>query len=201
MSGLLEALLGEDTDTIEKVRTNTGIDRKHAEQAYGAAVGTILRGLETKTQTDDGAESVWEMIRREVEKGNVPADAPSSERSGVQVRDMDPQTANDFMKVIFGKDAPKVEGAYGKVITLDPETSRKVFEKVLPAVLGGVFGAAKRHPDDDPYALPQVVSDARREIEERQPKSAGIFDAILDRDGDGDVDLEDLAGIFMNKPR
>ena len=38
MSGLLEALLGEDTDTIEDVRANTGGDRKRAQQAYGAAV-------------------------------------------------------------------------------------------------------------------------------------------------------------------
>jgi hypothetical protein len=205
MPGLLEALLGADTETIEDVRTNTGIDRGRAQQAYGAAVGTILRGLETKTQTEDGAESVWDLIRREVEKGTVPANAPSMPAEGdgshVQVRDMDPQTVNDFMKVIFGKDAPKVEGAYGKVITLDPATSRKVFEKVLPAVLGGVFGAAKQHPDDDTKALPQVVGDARRGMEERQPSAAGIFEAILDRDGDGDVDLEDLAGIFMNKPR
>jgi hypothetical protein len=212
MPGLLEALLGSDTETIEDVRTNTGVDRKRAQQAYGAAVGTILRGLETKTQTEEGAESVWDLIRREVEKGTVPANAPSGNlpsadapaghpKSGVQVRDMDQNTINDFMKVIFGKDAPKVEGAYGKVITLDPATSRKVFEKVLPAVLGGVFGAAKQHPDDDVRALPQVVGDTRRQMEQRQPAAADIFSTILDRDGDGDVDLEDLAGIFMNKPR
>jgi hypothetical protein len=201
MAGLLEALLGEDIETIEQVRQQTGTDRNRAQQAYGAAVGTILRGLEAKTQTKEGAESVWDILRREVEKGNVPAEGPSSERSGVQVRDMDPETANDMMKVIFGKDAPKVEGAYGKVITLDPETSRKVFEKVLPAVLGGIFGAAKQHPDADPEALPQVVGDARREMEGRKPSTAGIFEAILDRDGDGDVDINDLAAIFMNKPR
>jgi hypothetical protein len=213
MAGLLEALLGEDTETIEKVRNQTGIDRQHAQQAYGAAVGTILRGLESKTKDPQESESIWEMIRREVEKGTVAPDGPaaehgqptapgtSSEQGHVQVRDMDPNTVNDFMKVIFGKDAPKVEGAYGKVITLDPEASRKVFEKVMPAVLGSVFGAAKRHPDADTEALPQVVGDARREIEQRQPSAAGIFAAILDQDGDGDVDLQDIAGIFMNKPR
>jgi hypothetical protein len=200
MSGLLEALLGDDTETFEQVRTHTGSDRKRAEQAYGAAVGTILRGLETKSQSEEGAESVWEMIRREVEKGNVPADAPSR-GGGVQVRDMDPKVANDMMKVIFGKDAPEVQGGFAKVVTLDPETSRKIFEKVLPAVLGGVFGAAERDPEDSPQALPKILGGARREIEQRQPKSTGIFEAILDRDHDGDVDLEDLAGIFINKPR
>jgi hypothetical protein len=200
MSGLLEALLGEDTETVERVRKHTGDDRRRAEQAYTAAVGTIVRGLEAKTETEEGAESVWEMLRKHVEQGNLPAEAPS-QRGGIQVKDLDPKIANDMMKVIFGKNAPEVQGGFGKVITLDPETSRKVFEKVLPAVLGGIFGAAERDPDESPRALPRIVGDARTEIEQRQPKSAGIFDAILDRDHDGDVDLEDLAGIFARKPK
>jgi hypothetical protein len=200
MSGLLEAILGVDNETVEKLRTHTANDRNRAEQAYTAAAGTILRGLEAKTQTKEGAESIWDLLRKQVEQGNVPAEAPS-ERGGVQVRDMDPKVANDMMKVIFGKDAPEVQGGFGKVITLDPETSRKVFEKVLPAVLGGIFGAAERDPEDSPQALRKIVGGARKEMEERQPKSAGVFEAILDRDHDGDVDLEDLAGIFSPKPR
>ena len=200
MPGLLEALLGEDTETVDRLRSHTGDDPRRAEQAYGAAVGTILRGLETKSQTKEGAESVWEMIRKQVEKGNIPAEAPS-QSGGVQVRDIDPKTANDMMKVIFGKDAPEVQGGFGKVITLDPEASKKVFEKVLPAVLGGIFGAAEKAPEDSPQALPKILGGARQEMEQRQPKSAGIFDAILDRDHDGDVDLDDLAGIFGRKPK
>jgi hypothetical protein len=203
MPGLLEALLGEDTETVEQVRTQTGVDRRRAEQAYGAAVGTILRGIEKKSKTKEGAESIWEMLRRAVDEGNVPAQAPSGERSqgGVQVREMDPKAVKDMFKTIFGKDAPDVEGAYGKVITLDPETTKKVFAQVLPAVLGGIFGEAERAPEASPQALPKIVSGARTEMERRQPKASQVFDAILDRDHDGDVDLDDLAGLFARKPR
>jgi hypothetical protein len=144
MSGLLEALLGDDPKTIDRVRAHTGNDPKRAEQAYTAAAGTILRGLEAKSQTEEGAASIWDLLRKQVEKGSVPSDAPS--RGGVNVRDMEPQEVTDFMKVLFGKDAPQVQGGFGRVITLDPEASRKVFEKVLPAVLGGIFGAAERDP-------------------------------------------------------
>jgi hypothetical protein len=200
MPGLLEAILGEDTEAIESVRSHTGSDPKRAEQAYSAAVGTILKGLEAKSQTEEGAGSIWDLLRKQVEQGNVPADAPAP-GSGVQVKEMDPKVVNDIFKVIFGKDAPEVTQSYGKVITLDPETSKKVFEKVLPAVLGGIFGAAQRDPEDSPQALPRIVGDAQKEIEQRQPKSAGIFEAILDQDHDGDVDLNDLVGIFGRKPR
>lgn len=200
MTGLLEALLGGDTQTIEKVRKHTGNDQKKAEQAYGAAVGTILRGLEAKTQTEEGKQSIWDMLRKQVEQGNIPAEAPA-QRPGVQVHEMDPKAVNDIFKTIFGKDAPNVEGGFGKVITLDPETSKQIFAKVLPAVLGTIFGQAEKDPQESPQALPQIVEGARTEMEQRQPKSKGIFDAILDVDHDGDVDLADLAGIFMNKPR
>ena len=160
---------------------------------------TILRGLEDKAHTEGGAQSVWDMIRKQVEQGNVPATSPS--QGGVQVKDMDPKVANDMMKVIFGDNAPNVQGGFAKVITLDPETSKKVFAKVLPAVLGSIFGAAEQAPEESHQALPRILGDARQEIEQRQPNAANVFSAILDRDHDGDVDLEDLAGIFMNKPR
>ncbi len=200
MAGLLEAIFGADQDTVERVRSHTGNDPKRAEQAYSAAVGTLLRGLEAKSQTKDGAESIWDMLRKQVEQGNLPSEAPKA-GSHVQVRDLDPKTANDMLKVIFGNDAPKVEGGFGKVITLDQEASRKVFEKVLPAVLGGIFGAAERDPEESRQALPRILGNARTEIEERQPKAAGIFQAIFDVDHDGDVDLEDLAGLLPRKPK
>jgi hypothetical protein len=200
MAGLLEAIFGEHTQTVDDLRNHTGNDRKKAEQAYGAAAGTILRGVEEKSKTKEGAESIWDMIRQQVEKGNVPAQAPQP-GSGPQVRELDSKEVNDMMKAIFGKDAPDVEGGFGRVITLDPETSKKIFAKVLPTVLGGIFGAAEEDPEDSPKALPRVVNDARREMETKQPKSATVFDAILDRDHDGDVDLEDLAGFFARKPK
>src|SRR5262245_41955783 len=112
MPGLLEALLGEDKETIEQLRAHTGNDPRRAEQAYGAAVGTILKGLEAKTQTEEGAGSIWDLLRKHVEQGNIPAEAPppgEEDREGVQVREMDPKVANDIMKVIFGKDAPEVQ--------------------------------------------------------------------------------------------
>ena len=68
-------------------------------------------------------------------------------------------------------------------------------------MLGGLFGAAERDPEESPRALPKILNGARREMEQQQPKSSGVFEAILDRDHDGDVDLEDLAGFFSRKPK
>jgi hypothetical protein len=88
------------------------------------------------------------MIRKQIESGNVQTDS-SIPGQRVQVHEIKPDAANEIMKVIFGDNAPKVEGGLAKVITLDPETSKKVMAKVLPAALGQVFGATARHPDEN----------------------------------------------------
>lgn len=198
MPGLLESLLGQQAATIDRVRAATGADPQRAEQAYGAAVGTIVRGLEQKSQSPEGAGSIWDMLKKQVEQGNIPSEAPES-GSGVEVRDLDPKVTEDILKSIFGENAPKIEGGFGKVITLDPETSKKVLGKVLPTILGSIFGHAEQAPQDSKEALPEILGGARKEIEERQPKSGGIFDAIFDQDHDGDVDLGDLIGMFTKK--
>ena len=199
MPGLLEALLGSGSNTVENVQKETGVDANKAEAAVGAAVGTLLRGLEQKSQTKEGADSIWEMLRKQVEQGNVPPAAPAPANSGIQVKDMDSNQVNDILSVVFGDKAPKVEGGFGKVVTLDSDATKKVLAKVLPAVLGGIFGAAEKAPEESPQALPKILGSARTEMEQKKPSSKGIFDAILDRDGDGDVDLKDLtdlAGVF-----
>jgi hypothetical protein len=219
MSSLFETFLTGREPVLGRVRTVTGDDPARAEQAYGAAVGTVLRGIEEKTKTKEGAEDLWSILRKHVEEGNLPAEMPTdepanqpvegsgdgpgygptqgpTERGGVTVRDLDPQMAEDLLKVIFGDKAPKVQGGIGKVITLDDKATKELLGKVLPAILGGVFGAAERDPEASPQALPRVVGDARREMERRQPTSSKVLETILDKDGDGDVDLADLMGIF-----
>jgi hypothetical protein len=199
MSSLFESFLTGREPVLGRVRTVTGDDPGRAEQAYGATVGTVLRGIEEKTSTPQGAEDLWEKLRKMVEQGDLPAEMPTTEEEGVHVRDMDPQTANDLLKVVFGDKAPKVQGGIGKVITLDDKATRALLGKVLPAILGGVFGAAERDPEASPQALPRVVGDARREMERRQPTSSKVLETILDKDGDGDVDLNDLMGIFSGR--
>jgi hypothetical protein len=112
---------------------------------------------------------------------------------------MDPKVANDIFREIFGKDAPQVEGGFAKVITLDAETTKKIFGKILPVVLGQIFGATSKAPAESPKALPDILDGARAEMEKRQPKAGGVFNAIFDRNHDGQVDLNDLAGMFGGK--
>ncbi len=136
------------------------------------------------------------MLKKNVEQGNLPAEAPS-QSSGVQVHELDPQVTDEILKGIFGDKAANVENRIGKVVMLDGETTKKIMGAVLPSILGSLFGQAEKSPQESPRALPDILGSARKELEHKQPKSGGFLDAILDRDHDGDVDLGDLAGIFL----
>ena len=47
------SIFGHDTRTIDDLQKHTDNDRDRAEQAYGEAAGTILRGVEQKSQTKE----------------------------------------------------------------------------------------------------------------------------------------------------
>ena len=195
MAGLLDELLRSlGQGGLDQVSQRTGVDRRHTDEATGAALSTILRGLEKKASTPSGADDLWKQLESQVSQGHVPAEAPTS---GIEIKDLDPQVTDSMLKDIFGKSAPDVEGRLGKIVKLDPGTTKKILGAVLPVVLGMLRGQAKQAPQADPQALPDILRGAREDMNKRQPKSGSILDAILDRDHDGDVDLSDLAGIFL----
>ena len=135
------------------------------------------------------------MLTKHAEQGNLPTNSPAAGK-GIEVRDLDPKVTDEILGNIFGENADKVQGRLGKVITLDAETTKKLLGAILPSILGGVLGQAKASPEASPQSLPDILGKAREELNKRQPKSGSVFDAILDRDHDGDVDLSDLFGML-----
>jgi hypothetical protein len=192
---LIEGLGPQDIQ--HALRSQDATDEQ-AETAFGAAVSTILRGLEQKTKSQEGANGMWDVLRKQVEQGNIPGQLPGKD-SGVVVRDLDPNVTDEILKGIFGDQAKNVQSRFGKVVVLDDETTKKIMGAILPKILGGLFGQAEEAPQESSQALPEILADARKQLEASQPKSGGLFDAILDLDHDGDVDLSDLVGVFRGK--
>lgn len=196
MAGILEQLI-KSLSTEQAARVLPPEQRKASDPgaASGAVLSALIRGLAQKAQTADGASSLWDMLNKHAQQGNLPTNAPPQGK-GPAVRDLDPKVTEEILKNIFGNDAEKVQGRLGKVVMLDPETTKKLMGAILPSVLGGLFGQAKESPGASPQSLPDILGKARVELDQRQPKSGGAFDAILDRDHDGDVDLSDLLSML-----
>ena len=67
----------------------------------------------------------------------------------------------------------------------------KLLTSLAPVVLGAL-GKAQRQNNLDAGALAGMLGQERQQIESRQSQAAGIMGALLDTDGDGDVDMGDL---------
>ena len=196
MSGILDQLIKSlSNEQTERVITPEQRKTTDPSAASGALLSAVLRGLAQKSQTKEGASSLWDMLTKHAEQGNLPTNTPTSGK-GIEVRDLDPKVTDEILSNIFGENADKVQGRLGKVITLDPETTKKLMGAILPSILGGLLGQAKSSPTADPQSLPDILGKATEELNQRQPKSGSIFDAILDRDHDGDVDLSDVLGML-----
>ena len=198
MPGILDQLIkslgSQNLDGVLPVE-----HQEKASVASGAIISAIVRGLAEKSKTPEGSGSLWDMLNKQMGQGNLPSNT-SGKGSGVEVRDLDPKVTDEILSNIFGPNAGQVQGRIGKVITLDEATTKKLMGKLLPSILGGLLGGdSGAGSGATPQSLPDIFGKAKRELDEQQPQSGSIFDAILDRDHDGKVDLSDLMDIFGGK--
>lgn len=194
MAGILEQLIkGLGSQNLDGMLPAE--KRDTATAASGAIMSAIVRGLAEKSKTSEGSGSLWDMLSKHMQQGNLPT-TESGQKSGVEVRDLDPKVTDEILSNIFGPNAGQVQGRIGKVITLDEETTKKLMGKLLPSILGGLLGQAGADAKAGPQSLPDIFGKAKKELDEHQSKSGSIFDVILDRDHDGKVDLSDLMDIF-----
>ena len=197
MSGILDVLINSlSPEATAKALPQGQSKAADPNAAAGAVLSAIVRGMAQKSQTQEGASSLWDLINKHAGQGSQHTDSPAAGK-GVEVRDMDPKVTDEILSQIFGENADKVQGRIGKVITLDAEATKKLMGAVLPSILGGLLGQANQSSGASPQSLPDLLGKAREELNKRQSKSGGAFDAILDRDHDGDVDLSDLMSILQ----
>ena len=60
----------------------------------------------------------------------------------------------------------------------------------------GALGKAKRQNNLDAPQLAGLLSQESQHIEKQAPQQLGALNVMLDADGDGDVDLSDLAELL-----
>ena len=125
MSGILDAIIKSlSPEATAKVLPLGQTNAPDPSAAAGAVLSAIVRGMAQKSQTQEGASSLWDMITKHAGQGAQPTNSPAA-GSGIEVRDMDPKVTDEILSQIFGENAGQVQGRVGKVITLDPETTKK----------------------------------------------------------------------------
>lgn len=187
MPTLLETL-GEvlsSGSAVDHIGRKIGSDEQTAGSALSAALPLLIGALSKNASSVDGAQGLLNALSRD-------HDGSILDNLDDFIDNSDSGQGDGILRHVFGSNRPRVESSIGKSTGLDAGSIAKLLTIAAPIVLGAL-GRSQRSRNMDSNELSNLLSMERREIENREPQSVGIMNQLLDTDGDGDVDLTDIA--------
>jgi hypothetical protein len=186
MSDLLASVMGMLGDQgTEQIAQKLGTSPAQAKGAIAAALPLILGGLSRNASSEQGADS----LRRAIEKDNH-----GSDLGGLvgQILGGNGQGMGDaILGHVFGNRRPRADQGLSKVTGLDAGSASQLLAMLAPLVMGAL-GNKAREGGLDSGGLGSLLGQEQRKAQQQGGAADGLLGAVLDRDGDGDVDFQDL---------
>jgi hypothetical protein len=98
---------------------------------------------------------------------------------------------------VLGNRQDQASVAVGKAAGIDWGKAAQILAMLAPIVMA-VLGKRGQSNGFDIGDLAGMLQGDNQRVQQSNPKAGGMLDSILDRDGDGQVDGEDLAGLGMS---
>ncbi|MGN6111764.1 MAG: DUF937 domain-containing protein [Luteimonas sp.] len=196
-SDLLSRLAGAPA---EQIAQRLGITPSQASTAIGAALPLLLGALGRNASQPQGAESLFGALKehRERDIGGVLDAAMQGEAQGPQI-----------LGHMFGARQPRAEQAVGQATGIGRDKAGMLLRWLAPIAMAYLAKRmfSMRHPPQAATSQadgagaatgtatpsPQVLGEVlHHETQQASRQHGGLLGAVLDRDGDGDVDFSDL---------
>jgi hypothetical protein len=184
MSSILEMLTQQLSGNVMKeISKQIGADEGSTQNAIAGALPLLLGGLAHNAAKGEGAGALAGALDRDHDGGIL-------ENVSQMLGSAD--TGNGILKHILGGSRPAIEAGLGKSTGLDMNSIGKLLPILAPVVMG-VLGKQKRQTGMDANGLASMLSSERSRVQSKLPKQMSALDSLLDSDGDGDIDLTDIA--------
>jgi len=180
VSSIFEALA--DLQSPEAARTlsrQLGTDQAATQNALAAALPALLGALSRSGAGPDGARSLLGALDRDHD-GSILDDLLGALGGGRS------SSGEGILGHLLGAQRGAVERQIGRQSGLDPASVGKILAAVAPLVMGAL-GRARRQGNWDADGLARELGAERSRAEEAVPGSFGIFEKLLDADGDGEI--------------
>ena len=176
---------------FEALGNTLGLSPSNAKQASVSALPLLIKGLAQNTKDQAGAASLSNALDRDHD-GDVLDDLGALFSGG---------PSSDGQKIVqhvFGSKLPGVENTVSRLGGIDLSAVGKLLPLLAPMVLG-MLGKKKKEQGLDPSGLASLLNSEEQRVERRAPEATGLFSALLDRDGDGQVmdDVLDIGGSLL----
>ena len=189
MSSLIDQVMGSlDGNTINQIAGQLGTSPQHAEGAIQAALPLLIGAMGRNSAQPGGAQALHNAIERDhanVDLGSLlggllggagPAQPGIGQGSAI-------------LGHIFGGREQRAATGLGKMAGLESADAAKLMAMLAP-ILMSVLGQQTTRGGLDPNALGGLLGQETQRVS--QGLGGGLLGAVLDRDGDGDVDFQDL---------
>lgn len=189
---------------LQQISQQLGIGQTQAAGAISAALPMLVGALGRNASQPQGAQALFGALQRDhAGTGGGLGDLLGAVLGGQQSRQTD---GAGMLGHIFGARQPQAEQAIGQATGLGSDKANMLLKVLAPLVMGYLakqFFSNRQAGATQQTASPQVLGDLlgqeRRQISQQGGLGGGLLGAVLDRDGDGDVDIGDIfkAGMGM----
>ena len=187
MSMIMDLLQQQlDGDAIKEMSRQVGADERATKNALGAALPMLVGALSRNAASGQGAQSLLGALQRDHD-GSVLEDVMGF------LGKSDNSDGSAILGHVLGHRKAQVEQGLAKTSGLDMAQVGKLLAIAAPLVLGALGKQQRSSGGMDANGLTSLLGGERRSLEQKAPAEMGLLGSLLDSDGDGDVDVEDIA--------
>jgi hypothetical protein len=204
---------------LQQISRQLGVQPEQANEAVGAALPLLLGALGRNASQPQGAQSLFGALDRDhggMDLGSVlgavlggglgglggllgngdsrqhgQASRGQGPAAGFPQLDGAQADADGMLGHIFGKRQQRAEEGLGQATGLGSGAAQNLLKILAPIVMSFLAQRFARG-GSDPGGLQQALGQEREQIGQEGGLGGGLLGAVLDQDGDGDVDFKDL---------
>jgi hypothetical protein len=195
MSTMTQDLLAQlQGAPLQQISQQLGIDQNQASSAVGAALPLLMGALGKNASQPQGAEALFGALQKDHAGGGGIGDLLGAVLGGAQSRQTN---GAGMLGHIFGGQQARAEQSLGAATGLGGDRAGQLMKILAPIVMGYLAkrmfsgnAASGGNPTAD--LLGAVLGQEQQQVRQQGGIGGGLLGAVLDKDGDGDVDLSDV---------
>lgn len=193
MNSVMSAL---DNERIGAMSRQLGTSPQQTERAIAAALPLLIGQLARNSAQPQGAQSLHRALATDhagLDVGGLIGAVLGGRGAGMGARGRDPVSDGaSILGHVFGQRQQRVNNTVGQIGGMSGQQSGQLLQMLAPIVMA-ILSRVMQQRGGTTSGLGDVLGNEQREIQ-RDEGAGGLLSKVLDRDGDGDVDVSDLLG-------
>jgi len=186
MSSLLDMLSSQlGGSALQQISGKIGADERQTGNAVATALPMLLSALARNSSKPEGAQALSNALTKD-------HDGSLLDNLGGFLDRPETGPGDGILRHVLGARRQGVERGLSKATGMDAGSIGKLLVTLAPVVMGAI-GKTQRQNRLDASGLAGLLGSERAEAERQAPREMGLLGQLLDTDGDGDVDMSDIA--------